>query len=165
MTARELLLVQLAACHGSSGWFVSMQAALAGLSASQAAWRPEGPGHSIWEILSHVVFWNERYLTRFRGGAVENVDDNDATFEVEGAPGDEPTWRAACAGFDRVMNGWKEALRTADDAKLESPAVGWSPETWGSKLSHMTIHTANHIGQIVTLRRLQGSWDPGQGVS
>ena len=32
-------------------------------------------------------------------------------------------------------------------------------------LAHQNIHNAYHIGQIVLLRKLQGSWDSSQGVS
>ena len=36
---------------------------------------------------------------------------------------------------------------------------------WFSPLAQQNIHNAYHIGQIVLLRKLQGSWDRTKGVS
>jgi uncharacterized damage-inducible protein DinB len=30
-------------------------------------------------------------------------------------------------------------------------------------VAHVAVHTAHHIGQIVTLRQLLGAWPPPQG--
>jgi len=36
---------------------------------------------------------------------------------------------------------------------------------WSLLISHVNIHNAHHGGQIVVIRKLQGSWDAGKGVS
>ena len=43
----------------------------------------------------------------------------------------------------------------ADDAKLNSAA---------STLAHIGTHNAYHTGQILYVRKLQGSWNPENGV-
>ena len=43
----------------------------------------------------------------------------------------------------------------ADEEKLKAAA---------SEIAHIGTHNAYHIGQIVYIRRLQGSWDPEKGV-
>jgi hypothetical protein len=35
---------------------------------------------------------------------------------------------------------------------------------WASEISHLTIHTTYHIGQIIHIRKEQGSWEMTQGV-
>jgi hypothetical protein len=162
---RQVLLGQLAACHDRSGWFVSMQGALAGLTSSQAAWRPHPDAHSIWQILNHVDFWNDRYLRRFRGLPLSEVGENASTFGGPPDPPAEALWHEACVRFDDVMNAWKKAIEEAAESKLEGAVRADSPETWYAAIANMAIHTAHHIGQIVTLRKIQGSWDPHQGVS
>jgi uncharacterized damage-inducible protein DinB len=162
MTPRQVLLGQLVACHDHSAWFVCMQGALAGLAAEQAARQADAGGHSVWQILNHVTFWNDRYLRRFRDLPLSEVAENASTFAPPGTPAE---WKSACAGFDNVMNEWKKALAEAAEAKLEGPVRTDAPETWYTAIANMTIHTAHHIGQIVTLRKMQGSWDPHQGVS
>ena len=43
------------------------------------------------------------------------------------------------------------------------------PEKWssgtGSAIAHIGTHSAYHTGQIIYIRRLQGSWDPSKCVS
>ena len=163
MTAKQVLLDQLTACHDKDGWFVCMHSALGGLTTRQASTPAPGSAHSIWQILEHVTFWNDRYLRRFHGKTVEPVNDNDSTFRVN-ASGDE-AWAAARARFDEVMESWKSTLQGMDDSKLDAPVAPDSKETWGSKLANMILHAGHHIGQIVTLRKTQGSWDTAKGVS
>jgi uncharacterized damage-inducible protein DinB len=162
---RQLLLAQLAACTDTNGWFVSLQSAVAGLGPARAAWRPDASSHSIWQIVTHVTFWNEIYLRRWRGETPPSVGNNDTTFEIPAPAGVEPDWKAAVTRFEQVMGDWKKELESATDERLEAPVRKESPGTWGATLSHMALHTAHHVGQIVTLRKLQGSWDPKQGVS
>ena len=163
MTAKQVLLDQLAACHDKDGWFVCMHSALGGLTERQAAAPAPGSAHSIWQILEHVTFWNDRYLSRFHGKAQDPVKDNDSTFTVT-ASGEE-AWGAAKARFDEVMKNWKSTLQDMEDKKLDAPVGDGSPDTWSAKIAHMILHAAHHIGQIVTLRKTQGSWDTAKGVS
>lgn len=53
------------------------------------------------------------------------------------------------------MTDWEKAVEAADDKKIEASA---------SDISHIATHNAYHIGQIVFVRKLQGSWDPEKGV-
>ncbi len=162
---RQVLLEQLAACNDKNGWFVSMSSALEGLTAEQAAWRPDASGHSIWQILNHLFFWNDRYLRRYQGLPVPEAGENAATFDSQPSTGSEDEWRAARAQFRAVMDGWASAIEKADMDKLASAVREGSTDTWHSTLANLTLHTAHHVGQIVTLRRTQGSWDSKKGVS
>jgi uncharacterized damage-inducible protein DinB len=166
MTQKDILLEQLEACHEKNGWFVAMSSALKNLTAAQAAAAgPEKGAHSIWEIFYHVVFWNERYLLRYKGQVTPEPKDNDSTFMPEGGTLGESEWSVLNGRFDSVMEGWKTAIRESEAKKLAAPIKKDSSVSWYAALSHMMIHTAYHIGQIVTLRKLQGSWEPAQGVN
>jgi len=164
MTARKILLDQLAACNDKNAWFVSMKSALAGLTAGQAAQLPSSGGHSIWQILNHVHFWTERYLARFRALPLAEVKDNSSTF-FPPASAAEAAWQEACTRFSALMAEWEKSLAEAPEAKLEGPIRPDAPDTWYFAIANMLLHAAHHIGQIVTLRKVQGSWDPHQGVS
>jgi uncharacterized damage-inducible protein DinB len=166
MTVRELLLEQLAACQDTNGWFVSMRAALEGLDAERASRRADGSQHSAWQIVNHLAYWNDRYLRRFRGQPVERAMGETAdTFDAWPAEGTEEEWRAARARFHEGMRGLRDAISAADDARLQAPLREDKPDPWASYLLHLAIHNAYHIGQVVTVRKAQGSWDPKQGVS
>ena len=165
MTVKKLLLAQLAACTDKNGWFVAMKSAVAGLTAEQAAWKPDASAHSIWQIVNHLQFWNERYLRRFQGKPVSKVGENAATFDSEPATGSETQWQAACARYEAMMAEWQKDIEAADDSKLAGPVRPDATDTWDTNIAQMSIHTAHHIGQIVTMRRAQGSWDIAKGVS
>jgi uncharacterized damage-inducible protein DinB len=166
MTVKELLGEQLAACHDTNGWFVSMRAALEGLDAARASRRPDGSQHSAWQIVNHLAYWNDRYLRRFRGQQVERVMGETAdTFDAWPAEGSEEEWRAARGRYDEGMRGLRDELAKAGEKRLDEPLRKDSPEPWASAFLHLAIHNAYHIGQVVTVRKAQGSWDSAQGVS
>lgn len=158
---KDILIEQYTACYDENNWFVSLKTVLEGVNAEQAAWKPDGVDNSIWNTVNHLVFWNERWLQRYRGELNEPQDiDNDTTFQS-----DESDWDATIQKLDAVMKEWREKLESIDDKKLESPVNAEYQKPWRSPLAQQNIHNAYHIGQILLLRKLQGSWDPNKGVS
>jgi len=159
--SKDVLIEQFTACYDENNWFVSLKTVLDGVTAEQAAWKPEGADNSIWETVNHLIFWNERWLQRYRGELNEPQDvDNDTTFDSN-----QTDWQATLDKLDAVMDEWRSKLEAIPDEKLESPVNTQYQAPWRSPLAHQNIHNAYHIGQILLLRKLQGSWDPKKGVS
>ncbi|WP_172198597.1 DinB family protein [Saccharibacillus qingshengii] len=155
MKNREILLDQLRACRSENGWFTSMASAVKGLTQKQADWKSNEEMNSVHEIVQHLNFYNERYLKRFLGETIETFEgSNDDTFDPRERG--EGTWQQTLDAYDSVMAGWIEAIEQADDAAVEK---------WTGDFTHLTIHNAYHIGQIVFIRKQQGSWDKKYGVS
>jgi uncharacterized damage-inducible protein DinB len=162
MSTKTFLLGQFTACHDKNGWFVALKNAIAGVTAEQAAWKPDGADNSIHEIINHLNYYNNAYLQRFKGIDYEyTAADNDATFD-EGEAG---SWDAEVARFDAIMNEWRELIGKADDSKFEELAPPSNESKWRTVISNINTHNAHHGGQIVLLRKLQGSWDSSGGVS
>lgn len=166
MTTKGLLLEQFNAAYDENGWFVALKNTLENLSAKDAVWKvADGKDNSIWEILSHLNYYNFAYLERFKGvDYVYPAADNDATFAASSDATDED-WRAEIAKFDSIMSEWREQLKAADDAKFDKAVSAKNQSSWATLLSHINLHNAHHGGQIVILRKLQGSWDKTKGVS
>jgi len=57
--------------------------------------------------------------------------------------------------MDEVLTDWEKAVEGADEKKLA---------LWASEIAHIGAHNAYHIGQIIYVRKEQGSWDPEKGV-
>jgi uncharacterized damage-inducible protein DinB len=165
MTTKEILLEQFTACYDENGWFVALKNALRNVTAEQAIWKPEKVNNSIWEILSHLNFYNEAYLKRFKGiDYVYPTTNNDETFSgAENAS--EEAWRAEVERFDAIMTEWRDLLSSANESKFDEPVSASNKSLWASLLAHVNAHNAHHGGQIVLLRKLQGSWDSSKGVS
>ena len=161
---KEVLLKQFDRCYNENGWFVAVRSALEGVTAAQALWKPDGSDNSIWESLAHVSYYNNAYLQRFKGIDYKyDITDNDETFRS----GDlsEAAWRAEVAKFDEIMTTWRGLIETADPAKLGEPVSAENPATWAELIANVNAHNAYHGGQILLLRKLQGSWNPEKGVS
>lgn len=158
---RNVLLEQHIACYDENNWFVSLKTVLDGVTAEQAAWKPANVDNSIWGTVNHLIFWNERWLQRYRGELTESQDvENTGTFKSE-----ETDWHATLVKLWTVMDEWREKLKTITVEQLESPVNKSYQELWHSPLAQQNIHNAYHIGQILMLRRLQGNWDRSKGVS
>jgi hypothetical protein len=151
-TLKSILLEQLRTTHDVKDWFVPVDSAIAGLTAEQANWTDGKGNHSIAQLTSHLIFWDERTLQQFNGVKPAKYDgNNDETF----APVDDKTWPATVKKIDDVMSQWEKAVESADEAKLTK---------WYSTIAHIGTHNAYHIGQILYVRKLQGVWDSSKGV-
>jgi uncharacterized damage-inducible protein DinB len=165
MTTKEILLEQYTACYDENGWFVALKNALENVSAEQAAWQPENSNNSIWEILSHLNFYNQAYLKRFQKiDYVYPTNDNDETF-ARAETISEEAWRAAVERFDAILSEWRDLLAAADETRFDEPVSATNRASWASLVAQVNAHNAHHGGQIVLLRKLQGSWDASKGVS
>ncbi len=162
MSTKSILLGQFAAAFDKNSWFVATKNAIAGVTAEQAEWKPQGADNSIREIINHLNYYSRAYLQRFKGIDYEyTVADNDATFDK----GEADTWEAEAARFDAIMTEWRELLEKADEAKFEEIAPPHEHRRWRDLIADMNAHCSHHGGQIVLLRKLQGSWDSKGGVS
>ena len=159
---KDNLLEQFTACFDENGWFVATKNAMAGVTADQAKWKPEGADNSIREIINHLSVYNNAYLQRFKGVDYKySTDDNAETFDH----GEAATWEEEAARFDSIMNEWRDEIRKADESIFEELAPPRNVYTWRMLIANINAHSAHHGGQIVLLRKLQGSWDSGKGVS
>ncbi|HUR96684.1 MAG TPA: DinB family protein, partial [Pyrinomonadaceae bacterium] len=89
------------------------------------------------------------------------IADNDETFDK----GEAESWEAEAARFDAIMTEWREVLSSADKSKLKELAPPNNEMKWSKLIANINAHNAHHGGQIVLLRKLQGSWNPRGGVS
>ena len=161
---RSLLSDQFSTCYDKNGWFVSVRNAVDGLNVEQAAWKPTDDVNCIWETLSHLTYYNNAYLQRFKGIDFQyDVDNNDQTFSV--GEYDESSWQGDVAQFDAVMTEWRSLIESADESKLAELVPNKGDTTWAEIIGLINTHNAYHAGQILVMRKLQGDWDPQKGVS
>ena len=151
-TLRDVLLAELRSTHNNEEWFVPANIAVKGLTAEQASWTDGKGNHSVGQLAYHLVFWNRQNLARLKGEAPEKFSgNNDETFDKF----DAKSWNETVQQLDQVMSDLEKWVQTADEAKLKESA---------QTFTHISTHNAYHIGQIIYVRKEQGSWDPKNGV-
>lgn len=151
-TLRGILLEQLRTTHNEKDWFVPIDVAVEGLTAEQANWKDSSGNHSVGQLTYHLLFWNRRELAKFKNEPPEKFSgNNDETFNNFNAK----QWSETVHQLDQVMSELEKVVETADETKLEA---------WASEIAYIGTHNSYHVGQIVYVRRLQGSWNPEKGV-
>ncbi len=158
-TLRSILLAQLHSTHDTAEWFTPANTAVAGLTAEQAKWVPQNAqgkldpnaNHSVGMLAYHLVFWNENALAGLRGEKRTNPQNNDDTFNDY----DAAHWNDIVQRLDRVMKALEAEVEKMPEEKLAKAAT---------TISHISTHNAYHTGQILYVRKLQGSWNPANGV-
>jgi len=151
-TLKEVLLEQLHTTHDKADWFVPLHVAIAGLKPAQVTMTDNHGNHSIGQLAYHLLFWDTRALQEFNGEKPPKFSgNNDETFDKF----DSLKWPETVEKLDAVMKAWEKAVADADEAKLKANA---------SLIAHIGTHNAYHIGQIIYVRKLQGTWDASNGV-
>lgn len=151
-TLREVLLAELKSTHSSEEWFVPANVAVKGLTPEQASWKDGKGNHSVGQLAYHLVFWNRQSLAKLRGEKPEKFSgNNEETFDSF----DSKTWNETVQQLDQVLSDLEKWVESADEEKLKDAA---------QTLTHISTHNAYHIGQIIYVRKEQGSWDPKNGV-
>ncbi|HVX67165.1 MAG TPA: DinB family protein [Bryobacteraceae bacterium] len=145
MSELQCLLTLLDEAFERKAWHgPNLRAALRGVSASQAAWRPEPGRHNIWELVVHAAYWKYVVRRRITGG-------KRASFPLAGS-----NWFACPAAPDETS--WKKtkALLASEHAQLKEVAAGLrAPDAATLRLVRgAASHDLYHAGQIQLLKRL-----------
>ena len=144
---RIRLQEQLKYSHTEENWFVPMKVALQNLSPEQVSWKGGTQNHSIGELVSHLIFWNEMYLKTLNGEDVSDFEmKNDSTFMVHSAR----DWNDVMNKLDSIQIEFGQWIENVSQEDLEEEAVD---------ILNMTSHNAYHSGQIIYIRKQNGWWN------
>ena len=123
-------------------WIAPWSKAITGLTAQQAAWTPAPGRHSIWQNVTHVVYWRNYTLDVIAGKPKPPAAEVEAhQFAVPSEITD-----AAWAHTSRQLMISHERIRAA----IADPAASLD------RIKYHLAHDAYHLGQIMQLRALQG---------
>jgi len=124
-------------------WAAAWSKSVAGLTPSQAAWKPADGRHSIWQIVNHMIFWREDALARLKGETRRPTDEELAKYNfAEPAEVSEAAWKTTVGGFERSQQDVAQAIA--------------EPANSVERLAYLLPHDCYHIGQINYVRAMQG---------
>lgn len=158
LSAVDLLVLQKDDTWEVEEWIVPLATALAGVTAEQAVWAPPGGGNTIWQTINHLNYYNGRILSRLKGiDPGVSVETNEESFAGTGGMQGEAAWADTLAETKRIQLELRETIASLSGSDLEAPYADTN-ESFGQQLSRWMLHDAYHAGQIVLIRRQQGSW-------
>ncbi|PFA69256.1 hypothetical protein CN378_04500 [Bacillus sp. AFS015802] len=152
MNRKDLLLRMLDTTYDQESWYAPLKSSIEGLTAEQACWKPDGEAtKTIWENVNHLIYYKERTTARLEGREWPNPLDGNDTFYLTEQVNDDEEWNAIVERAENAHRGLREAISKTTAEKIEEDSLE-------EKLLDIMLHDAYHTGQIMQLRKMQGSW-------
>lgn len=142
------------------GAHVEVLAALDGMSWRLAGERPPGAPHTIYQILNHLIYWQDVFIQRLTGAHAPPPPHAAAGWPGTAAPAAEVEWLGAVRRFSEGL-ACVQALVSVDT--LDEALPNWNHRTRAEAIAGTASHNSYHLGQIVLLRRMLGAWPPPTG--
>ncbi|MCM3172916.1 DinB family protein [Paenibacillus sp. MER 99-2] len=154
MSYKSILIDQLTACYNDKSWFIPLAEILDDLTAEEAVIKNDNE-QSIWSIVNHLIFWNEKWLERFKAGEfrLDHNIDNDETFAVAQDQLNEIGWTETLNKLENVFVNWRVVLEETEESKLTKQLPEYFDAPWWGVVSNLSIHNAYHVGQIMLLKK------------
>jgi uncharacterized damage-inducible protein DinB len=139
------------------GAHVEAKKVLEGMDWKAAGARPKNAPHSIFQLLNHIVFWQE-WVVKWLDGEKPPVPKHASGSWPGGTgPSDSKEWEQAVKRFGKCLNDLRRRVREAD-------LVSKGRRKSRLEMLHtIASHNSYHIGQIVQVRQMLGAWPPPSG--
>ena len=140
-------------CYSEEGWFTPLKQALKDITEEGFNFKPDEKIHSIRELVNHMIFWNERWLSRMKG-----IDPGDFTEKNEITFEGKTKGQTKVQLIKRLMDNfdeWDKELSSCGESKMDTvlfEGTDYSAK-WSQFISSMILHNAYHIGQIMTVKK------------
>jgi hypothetical protein len=164
MHAKIVAMSELALCLNGDSAHTPPSHILENLSGELAHRSLPGAPHTIYAEVWHAAFWQQITLEWLRG--VETPCPERAAL---GFPAEKETesWDSV---RQRFLSGAEKAATIANGEGTEKVVVCTSPAgkparrmTVREQLESLAAHNAYHLGRVVLLRQMLGSWPPPSG--
>lgn len=147
-----MLLRMLDNTFDKESWYAPLKPAIAGLTSEQAMWRPEGGAtNTIWENINHLIYYKERLVANLEGREWTKNLDGDETFNLTEQLNEDKVWKSVVERAEVVQFNLRQALSKITTEELQQNSLE-------EKLFDIMLHDAYHTGQIIQIRKMQGSW-------
>lgn len=156
-TGQKLLQQVAGRALSGKGAHVASAAVFSDLDTTTAGERPAGLPHSLFQILEHIVFWQDWVIEWCNGGKPRVPKHAAGSWPSKAAPADQAEWTACVRRF---QTGLKELERRSRNGDLIEKKGKQSPL---EMLHAIASHNSYHIGQAVVLRQMLGKWPPPSG--
>jgi uncharacterized damage-inducible protein DinB len=138
------------------GWYPPLNDALKNVTHDQATWSaPGNASNTIEQIVNHLLYYKKRFLFRLEGKNWNaTIRSNDETFSAMNEISSLP-WEQLVAELSSVNKQIRDTILKLSDGDLD---LNLPDQPIGKQILNLIMHDAYHTGQIVFIRKLQGSW-------
>jgi len=155
---REQLIKTISSGLQGEWTHIDPKKALDGLTPTIARKKTSTNVHSCWELLHHIVIWQDTIVKHIQG---ETLDWNDIeskdNWPTAESMKEDSNFETLEARFHSGIEKTNILLNNVDFTKLSK---GY-PELSTIKLLIVLLqHMSYHIGQIITIRQCLGDWPP-----
>lgn len=142
-----------------TGSYANVSHILEGLDGELAGTTIAGAPHTIWQILKHLIYWQDFCLQLLHGDDAVAPEHASDSWPGTVSPTGPREWGDT---VDEFLSGTQEAMEAASiDLELEVP---FRPGRSRAEVLGMLMgHNSYHLGQMVLLRQMLGSWPPPSG--
>lgn len=152
-TTRELLLEQLAGRNAH----VDFNQAVQGITYKQAGIKAEGLPHTIWELIEHIRIGQDDILEFCKNPDYEEIDWPEDYWPESSSPESKQQYEESVQAVRDGLDEMRAMIKDPDN-HLQRPFPHGDGQTLFREAMLIVDHNAYHIGQIVQIRRLLGSW-------
>jgi uncharacterized damage-inducible protein DinB len=136
--------------------------ALEGCTSETAGSKVGRSPHTIFQILHHMLYWQDITLARLRGERPPRPASAALGWSAPSRPEDAADWEGAIACLAEGLRSI-EALLADPEFDLERLADAPRGVSAREELLMLQGHNSYHLGQIVMLRQELGAWPPPRG--
>ena len=136
--------------------------ALEGLIPRTAGAEVGGSPHTIFQVLHHMIYWQDIAIARMRGENPANPAHAAEGWSFPNGPEDASDWEAAVASLAEGLRAI-ETLVADEDYDLDQVVNKSSDRTARGQVLMVQGHNSYHLGQIVQLRQQLDAWPPPKG--
>jgi hypothetical protein len=148
-------LVDLLTGHNAH---VDLEGALKGLPAKLRGAKAKGAPHSAWQLLEHIRIAQWDILEFSRNRKHVSPPWPDGYWPKSDAPPSAAAWNKSVQQVRTDLSAMVKLVRGKSD--LFRPIPHGQGQTWLREALLLADHNAYHVGQLVLLRNLLGSWPP-----
>lgn len=137
---------------------VDFEGTITGIPPDKRGATPPGAAHSPWQLLEHLRIAQEDIHDFCVNPNYKEMKWPDEYWPKSAAPPDAAAWDRSVAAYRRDNEKMKELVRTQPDLFARIPHGTAPHQTYIRAVLLIADHAAYHIGQLVLVRRLLGSW-------
>ena len=153
MNEVKFVMDQLRTTFSGDSWHgPSVMKTLEGIDAVQAAARPLGERHTIWELVDHMTYWLEEVHKALKA---KEMPRPEKVIDWPRMGSGEEQWRESVRRLEAAVNTLLDELVTWNTKDLEK-TVGGANYSYRQMLHGAVHHNLYHTGQIAILKRKTG---------